>query len=362
MKTSKAPKRKRSELSAQGPRDPAEIHFIKRIREDIRAAGAATNRESAIHVVRAYYQVQEVRKMADAQATAALKAGTPNVLLDWLTAEFMAVENEIQSAMDAFSDRFTVGRWSKSVHGIGPILSAGLIAHLDIRRAPHVGHIWSFVGAVPSVAWHSRDEAAALVKRVLGDSRAPLTEDDVRRVCTEANKRFDSVWRFATTNKDGESVPLTRSSLAKSLSRRPWSADAKVLRWKVGECLVRASGSEKSFYGPYYRNYKAYLEGKNEAGDYREAAAEMLRTKRVEDAQARATLESGKLLPAHLDRRARLWLSKMFLAHWHHVAYEDHHGKPPARPYALEHLGHADYIPPPGWPLSTVESKKVAGE
>lgn len=30
----------------------------------------------------------------------------------------------------------------------------------------------------------------------------------------------------------------------------------------------------------------------------------------------------------------------------HHVMYVDHYGKLPPRPFALEHLGHVDYIPP----------------
>lgn len=40
-----------------------------------------------------------------------------------------------------------------SIHGIGPVISAGLLAHIDIHRAVTVGHIWRFAGLDPSVKW-----------------------------------------------------------------------------------------------------------------------------------------------------------------------------------------------------------------
>jgi hypothetical protein len=57
------------------------------------------------------------------------------------------------------------------------------------------------------------------------------------------------------------------------------------------------------------------------------------------------------LPPARIHRRAVRYAVKLFLAHYHHVAYEVEFGEPPPKPYVIEHLGHVDFIGPPNWPM-----------
>jgi len=59
---------------------------------------------------------------------------------------------------------------------------------------------------------------------------------------------------------------------------------------------------------------------------------------------------AGKLPPAHIHARAKRWAVKIFLAHWHHVAYMIEYKKAPPKPYSLEHLGHVHMIEVPNWP------------
>ena len=59
-------------------------------------------------------------------------------------------EISIKKALDVFSDTKPEGLWAKSVVGIGPVLAAGLMAHIDIEHCPTVGHIWSFAGLNPA--------------------------------------------------------------------------------------------------------------------------------------------------------------------------------------------------------------------
>jgi hypothetical protein len=56
------------------------------------------------------------------------------------------------------------------------------------------------------------------------------------------------------------------------------------------------------------------------------------------------------LPPARLLLRAQRYAAKLFLAHYHEVAYKDFFKKPPPLPYAIAYLGHAHKIEPPNQP------------
>lgn len=62
--------------------------------------------------------------------------------------------------------------------------------------------------------------------------------------------------------------------------------------------------------------------------------------------QVRAIAESEEP-PAH--SRAKRWAVKLFLAHYHHVAWSLATGTPPPKPYVISVLGHADFIAPPNF-------------
>jgi len=62
----------------------------------------------------------------------------------------------------------------------------------------------------------------------------------------------------------------------------------------------------------------------------------------------------GKLPPAHIHARVKRWAVKLFLAHYHHVAWTLAIGAPPPKPYVIAVLGHADFIAPPNFPTREV--------
>lgn len=53
------------------------------------------------------------------------------------------------------------------------------------------------------------------------------------------------------------------------------------------------------------------------------------------------------LPPAHVHARAKRWVVKLFLAHFHEVYYKEHFGKMPPKPYVIGIMGHVDYLPLP---------------
>ena len=74
-------------------------------------------------------------------------------VLRWLEGNAETLENSIKSALDKYSASHAVGAWARSVVGVGPVICAGLLAHIDITKAPTAGHIWNYAGLNPSVSW-----------------------------------------------------------------------------------------------------------------------------------------------------------------------------------------------------------------
>lgn len=60
--------------------------------------------------------------------------------------------------------------------------------------------------------------------------------------------------------------------------------------------------------------------------------------------EAYAAYSAGRLPPGHLHARAKRWAVKLFLAHWHAVAYRSHFGVPAPKPYVLSQLEHGHEI------------------
>src|SRR5215471_4162620 len=263
------------------------------LKKDLRAAAKTLSSTEVRYLVDQYYAIQDYRKAAGNQVIAMDKAGEPASLIAWIFCNMDRLEDEIRQWLDIYteSEPLHVGQWLKSITGIGPIISAGLLAHIDIVKAPTVGHIWRFAGLDPTVTW------------------------------------------------------------AKG-ARRPWNASLKTLCWKIGESFVKVSGRDDDVYGKLYLARKAEEERHNDAGDFAvQAAAKLERFKIGKGTDAYAAYSAGRLPPGHLHARAKRYAVKLFLAHWHQVAYFAHWGKPAPKPYVISHLHHAHEIVCPNWPF-----------
>jgi len=202
------------------------------------------------------------------------------------------LERSIKNALDAYGSASPVGRWAKSIVGIGPVISAGLLAHIDITKAPTVGHIWRFAGLDPTVTWEKGQ-------------------------------------------------------------KRPWNASLKTLCWKIGESFVKVSTHEDDVYGHLYVERKVKEQARNDAGALADQAAAKLDKFRIgKTTDAYAAYAAGKLPPGHLHARAKRWAVKLFLAHYHAVAFRDRFGIDAPKPYILTREGgHAHEITVPNWPF-----------
>jgi hypothetical protein len=270
-----------------------QIIALDKLSRDIKNAAATMTPREARYLVDLYYQMQDNRIRAAGQIRAMTQAEQvePHATLDWVMSQGQTLETSIRTALGAFAKARVVGAWSQSICGIGPVISAGLIAHIDGENSNTVSRIWRYAGLDPTVKWEKGQ-------------------------------------------------------------KRPWNASLKVLCWKIGQSFVKVSNNEKDFYGKLYQQRKAYEAERNERGDNKEAAARTLAEKRIgQETDAYKALIEGKLPKAQIQQRAERWAVKIFLSHWHQVCYYAAHKKLPPKPYVLAILGHGDEIQVPNWPF-----------
>lgn len=314
--------------------------------KDVRAAAAKLTPREARYLVDCYYQSQENRKRAANQERAAKSGDEPSMVIHWLEKQQNSLEGRIKSILDAWSAEQKLGAWARSNKGIGPVISAGLLAHIDIAKAPTAGHIWSFAGLDPRVIWKGGAETKKELEKVLGDTPGEITPAVIAQASQHFRRAVPTIIKYAQT----DTGKFTHAQLVKALSRQPWNAQLKTLCWKIGESFVKVSGKEDAFYGRLYPVYRAEEDTRNANGEYAEQARLKLeRFKIGKSTDAYKAYSSGKLPPAHLFARAKRRVIKLFLSHYHEVGFEILHGKKAPRPWAIEHGGHTHYIPPPNW-------------
>lgn len=258
---------------------------MKGCRGTIRDAARTLSHDEARFLVDAYYMMQDDRKRSHNQVRALDESQEPNAVLAWLAKQSETLEGQIKRALDAYTESHMMGSWMRHIVGIGPVISAGMLAHIDIERAPTVGHIWRYAGLDPTMKWEK-----------------------------------------------GE--------------RRPWNAQLKTLCWKAGQSFMKFSGREDCFYGGIYRQRKEYEILRNDAGTNAELAAQLV-AKVGKTTEAFKSLTVGKLPPGQIDARARRYAVKLFLSHLHNEWYRRHFGTEPPLPYPIAHLGHAHRIDAP---------------
>lgn len=288
------------------------LESVKHLAKDMILAASTISSQEARFLVDYYYLCQEDRKRANNQMDALSKTGEPNQVVTYLAEQANTLEVQVKKMLDAYTDGHPIGKWIKNHYGIGPVIAAGMLAHIDITKAPTAGHIWSFAGLNPNAVW-------------------------------EKGKK------------------------------RPWNADLKTLTWKLGQCLMKFANHEDCYYGHIYQKAKAEYVTKNENGLYSEQAKRDLesgkyRKKDYDDTdgvvdetdegfkKAEFYLKQGKLPPAQIDARARRYAVKIFLSHLHQVWYEWHFKVPAPKPFALAILGHAHMIEPPSKIIETAVS------
>jgi hypothetical protein len=270
---------------------PLDFPVFDRFSRDVRNLTESLDQASARKIVDAYYTLQENRMAFAAQTRELEKQGSPHELVALLYDGLYRMEKALKAPLQQFAGSTVEGKWALEQYGIGPVLAAGLLAHIDITKAPTAGSVWRYAGLDPTMTWEKGQ-------------------------------------------------------------KRPFNAELKTLCWKIGQSFMKFSGKDQCFYGQLYKQDKARRIEKNEAGDYADFAKSILEKKNFKVNQTRAKLETGKLSDAQIDAQARRFAVKIFLSHYHAVAYQAHHGEPAPRPYIIAHGDHVHEIAIPNNPFA----------
>jgi len=298
---------------------------IQRLSRDIRAAAATLSADEARYLVDAYYIMQEDRKRAGGQQRSLLASGEPHSVINWLFAQSGTLEKQIKSALDVYTDAHLMGSWMRQIYGIGPVLSAGLLAHIYMGE-------WCKVCHGHDLADHERR---------LADKKAKHSPHEWQPVYSCPT--VSHIWSFAGwAGKDQKKWEKG--------NKRPFNAKFRTLLWKCGQSFMKFHNKPECFYGHLYAEYKAKKTAENDSGGYLQRANELVRNASANykktDAYKLYNLH-GKLSPGHIDNMARRYAVKLFLAHLHNEWYTRDTGQPPPAPYPMQILGHAHFIPPP---------------
>src|SRR5262245_32058867 len=256
-----------------------ELEPIKRLSRDLRKAASTLSTSEARFLVDHYYMMQRDRIRAAHQVRQLRDSGEPHEVLTWLNDNTGVLEASIKGALGVYAASQPVGKWAQSITGIGPVIAAGFLAHIDINKAPTVGHIWRFAGLDPTIKW-------------------------------EKGKK------------------------------RPYNARLKVLCWKAGESFKKFSGNDDCYYGRIYRLRKDYEVARNSGGENAEEAKKAIEIRKLTSEQ-KVHYEAGKLPPGRLDLRATRYAVKQFIADLHAYWYRHEFKKDPPLPYPIAILGHA---------------------
>ncbi|ANS05003.1 hypothetical protein [uncultured Mediterranean phage] len=367
--------------------DRSQWEVLSRLDRDLRSAAANLGPEEARFLVDMYYQMQDVRIRFSHQKRQTEVHSEPNRVITWGLTNIRRVEGDIKRALGSFAEAYSVGRWCMSNFGIGPVISAGLLAHLDIRNTPTVGKWWRFAGMDPSRIWHGKEDAKRMLEQISPGSKLHnftlAKAQELSALCNVNPVRLQQIWTngFAKCKK--------YAALEKYLAARPWNADLKTLcAFKMGECFVKFQNNEACDYGHLFQARKALEVERNMQGAFSDQAAKILsKEKRKDDAYATKwmkgcftaetmakvlTLDQSKRLPylnkkagkpgsgvvmlspAHIHARARRYAVKIFMSHLHHVMYVDFNGEDPPKPFIIEHSDgtHTHTIPIPHFPLA----------
>jgi hypothetical protein len=327
------------------PNDSDERRF--KLSSDLKQAAALMTPDEARFIVARYYDAQDDRLRSAGRIRASDANREPHAILTWFAERQVALENAMRGALHVYAKASPLGRWALSIYGIGPVITAGLLAHIDVTRSSTVGNIWRFAGLDASCVWLGREGAEKLVAEVV-PARAEVTESMIRTLGARGPFLETTLRRMAAAS-DGK---ITRASLVRALARRPWNADLKRLCYLIGTGFVKLRTSEKDDYGKFYDRRKAYEVNMNESGAYKATADAVVASGRIKDAATLARYKEGKLPDGRIHLRAMRHAVKLFLSHYHAVGWELAKGVAPPKPWVLTYgEDHTDYIAPFHWPM-----------
>jgi hypothetical protein len=344
--------RKRRNGTVRTP-PPEGTEAVTSLSRDLKKASSTLSSNEARFLVNSFYNMQNNRIRSMNQIRTLAENNEPHATLAWFADNATVLENSIENALDAYSKASVLGRWARSITGVGPIITAGLLAHIEMEpwRCAVSHEFPSKKGCNPKIPHGPRCKTIVIATA-------------------------GSIWRFAG---------LDPTVTWEKGQKRPWNATLKTLVWKIGESFVKVSGNDNDMYGHLYLERKTLEQIRNFTGALSDQAVAKLERHKISKETDAYCWYSGSLTPTqgmeianapaekreglarklagkpgsgipmlplgHIHARAKRWAIKLFLSHYHSVAFRAHFGFDAPKPYILTREGgHAHEIKCPNWP------------
>lgn len=319
------------------------ITASKKLNKDLIVAASTLGRDECRYLVDLYYQIQSFRIASKNQVGSIIRSGTeePHESLAFFGHQFESLENDIKKVLRVYAENQPIGQWLLSITGIGEVISAGLIANLDIHKAKTAGAFWRFCGLDPTVEWLGSTKAENLITEVCGDKRK-FDINDIAKLCVATTWNYQTALAHFDQEKD-DPVKITRTNLVKYFARIPYNKRMRTLAYKIGESFVKVQNNPKDVYGKLFAQRKAYETAKNENLEYK-AQADIKVNKVGKSTEAYKWYSKGMLPPGHIHARARRWVVKLFLSHLFDKWYRMEFNAEPPKPFAIAQLDHVHMI------------------
>jgi hypothetical protein len=331
----------------QIPDGVAGMESLLKLNKDLREAVKLFDIRQARYLIYSYFGFQRLRVRSSNQVAALTKTDEPNAVISWLETNGRYLENQIKSALELYGQQHRLCRWATSIHGIGPILSVGLFANIDLVKAHTASHIWRFCGLDPSEVWLGKEKAEILVNALAKEKEGM---DLIAAVAEKIHRKTDFVLRDCLWQaKFQKRKEWNIEDLRKVASLCPHNQTMKVICWKIGESFNRTRRDPpdpKAFYGNMLAVWHADMNLANERGEYKERADKALADKKYTKVDCIKTLKAGKMPDGWILATAKRKAVKTFLFHYYQRGRELA-GLPWVKPYSIAHKNHADFIDAP---------------
>lgn len=237
--------------------------IAEKLTKDLRNASKVMSNSEARFLVDLYYQIQKFRISTNntVKSIERLKTEEPNDLLKFFLGQEEMLEAMIQDALDRYSMYSARGKWLRSIFGIGPVISAAFLAHIDMSKAPTAGALLKFAGQDPSVSWEKGQ-------------------------------------------------------------KKPWNGRLKTICFHSGSSFIKFRSRKNDMYGRLFEPRRNYEIEKNEQGLFADQAKAKLEKFNIDKSTvAYQWYSQGKLPPGHINSRVRRWIVRHFVSHMHDVWY-----------------------------------------
>lgn len=333
------------------------------------------NQKSLRGLVDYYYSMQKLRCNIESKKRAKTQKydnlDNP-ALFDDLNDQQHMLELKAAKILATFVKSKPLGKWVTSIKGLGPITTAGLMAHIDFNtcccpqykgkpqheRPKHncsglanISNVHSFAGLNPHQVW--------------GKGEIRPWNARLKTTCWLIGESFKKCFSLKKSQMDDKELRMfiyeTAKADGKILSSEELSTKFTKEKIRLAKKMENMDDPSWMYIRLYHDRIK-YERINNEAGRYKEEALKKFEKYKTLNpflqkkyAPQMKLLSEGILTPKAIEERSKRFAVKFFLGHYFEVGKALITNQPIERsvkPWIIAHGGHSKYIPPPNFPMS----------